>query len=386
MIEHEIVIVGAGPTGLTLAAELKRLGVDSLIVDKQAEDANASRGAVIHARTLEVLEPLGVTADLPREGVIVPTFRTRDRDRILASISFERLRTAYPFTLMCPQNVTEAVLRRRLTELGVTIERPREVSSIRPSEDFVELEIKKGQQLRTARTNWLVGCDGMHSIVRESSAIPFDGGKYEESFAQMAWPFPRTEVDLFFSKKGLVVVAPLPGGIFRIVATENRALSGDISDFQQIIDERGPVRPRARIHRIVWSSRFHLQHRVSRTFRKGRVLIAGDAAHVHSPAGGQGMNTGFQDAVSLAKALRQAVADQMTDSLDVWQNRRFVVARNVVSMTDRITRAATLSSSAARFFRNALINVAGRSNFVRNKLAERLAELDIKEDRQIAGH
>jgi 2-polyprenyl-6-methoxyphenol hydroxylase-like FAD-dependent oxidoreductase len=384
MIEHEIVIVGAGPTGLTLAAELKRLGVDSLIVDKQAEDANASRAAVIHARTLEVLEPLGVTADLLREGVIVPTFRIRDRDRILASISFDRLRTAYPFTLMCPQNVTEAVLRR-LTELGVTIERPREVSSIRPSEDFVELEIKKGLQLRTARTKWLVGCDGMHSIVRESSAIPFDGGAYDEAFAladvEMAWPFPRTEVDLFFSKKGLVVVAPLPGGIFRIVATENRALSGDISDFQQIIDERGPVRPRARIHRIVWSSRFHLQHRVSRTFRKGRVLIAGDAAHVHSPAGGQGMNTGIQDAVSLAKALRQAVADQMTDSLDAWQNRRFVVARNVVSMTDRITRAATLSSSTARFFRNALISVAGRSNFVRNKLAERLAELDIKEDR-----
>src|ERR1017187_9049225 len=157
--EQTIVIVGAGPTGLSLGAELKRRGVSSLILDRLEAGANTSRAAVVHARTLEVLEPLGVTPDLLQEGITVPTFRIRDRNRILASISFADLDTKYPFALMCPQNRTEAVLLRRLQALGGAVQRPCNVVTVRPGESDVEVQFKSGEDLKTVRTQWLVGCD-----------------------------------------------------------------------------------------------------------------------------------------------------------------------------------------------------------------------------------
>src|SRR5579863_5475629 len=179
--EHTIVIAGAGPTGLALGAELQRLGIPLLILDRLQVGANTSRAAVIHARTLEVLEPLQVTLELLREGVIVPIFRVRDRNRVLASISFAGLDTKYPFSLMCPQHRTEAILLRRLESLGGTVHRPCEVVAIRPGDNSVQVQFKSDEALQTVHTKWLVGCDGMHSVVREQASIPFLGGDYEES-------------------------------------------------------------------------------------------------------------------------------------------------------------------------------------------------------------
>jgi 2-polyprenyl-6-methoxyphenol hydroxylase-like FAD-dependent oxidoreductase len=197
-LEHTIVIVGAGPTGLALGAELKRLGISSLILDRLEAGANTSRAAVVHARTLEVLEPLGVTPELLQEGLIVPTFRVRDRSRILASISFAHLDTKYPFGLMCPQNRTEAILLRRLESLGGSVQRPCNVVAISPGANNVQVQFKSGEELKTVHTKWLVGCDGMHSVVRQQAAIPFIGGDYEESFVladvEMDWPLDREEL------------------------------------------------------------------------------------------------------------------------------------------------------------------------------------------------
>jgi 2-polyprenyl-6-methoxyphenol hydroxylase-like FAD-dependent oxidoreductase len=270
--EQTVVIVGAGPTGLALGAELKRLGISSLILDRLQAGANTSRAAVVHARTLEVLEPLGVTSELLQEGIVVPTFRMRDRNRILTSISFKDLDTKYPFALMCPQNRTEAVLLRRLQALGGAVQRPCNVVTVRPGESDVEVQFKSGEDLKTVRTQWLVGCDGMHSVVREQGAIPFIGGNYEESFVladvEMDWPLDRQEVSLFFSDKGLIVVAPLPGDQFRIVATMKEAPpEPSIADLQHIFEERGPENAAIAIHRIVWASGFHIEHRVAKENR-----------------------------------------------------------------------------------------------------------------------
>ena len=180
--EHTIVIVGAGPTGLALGAELQRLGISSLILDRQEAGDNASRAAVVHARTLEVLEELDVTPELLREGLIVPIFRVRDRNRVLSSISFKGLNTKYPFSLMCPQNRTEAILLRRLESLGGSVNRPCEVVAIRPGQDSVQIQFKSGGVLKTVHAKWVVGCDGIHSAVREQASIQFVGGNYEESF------------------------------------------------------------------------------------------------------------------------------------------------------------------------------------------------------------
>ena len=189
---------------------------------------------------------------------------------------------------MCPQNRTEAILLRRLQSLGGTVQRPCDVVAIHPGENDVQVQFKSGEELKSVHARWLVGCDGMHSLVREQAPIPFIGSDYEESFVladvEMDWPLDREEVSLFFSGKGLVVVAPLPGNHFRIVTTmKNAPPAPSSTDFQQILEERGPENAAIRIRRIVWASRFHIQHRVAKVLRQGRILLAGDAAHVHSP-------------------------------------------------------------------------------------------------------
>src|SRR5580692_5261082 len=181
-LEREVVVVGAGPTGLALGAELHRLGVSVLIVDRLAAGENTSRAAVVHARTLEVLEPVGATPELIRQGVAVQIFRIRNRDHVLATIDFKDLKTKYPFTLMCPQNRVEAILLERLRSFGGNVERPAEVIDILQRENYVEVRVKNASDERTMRAKWVAGCDGAHSVVREHAAIPFEGGAYDESF------------------------------------------------------------------------------------------------------------------------------------------------------------------------------------------------------------
>ena len=377
----DVAIVGAGPAGLALSAELRRLGVSAIVIlDKLAAGENTSRACVVHARTLEVLEPLEVVPELIRQGLIVPIFRMRDRGRILTTVSFKDLKTAYPFTLMCPQDRVEAILLQRLQSLGGAVQRPCDVAGISPGEDDVEVRWTSGEETRTVRAKWVVGCDGAHSVVREQASIPFDGGAYDESFlladVEMDWPLDRKEVNLFYSEDGLMVVAPLPDNHFRIVATVREAPAApSIADFESILKERGPENAVVSIRRMAWSSRFHIQHRVARVLRQGRILLAGDAAHVHSPAGGQGMNTGIQDAVSLASALTRTLHERDETILDKWQEDRLKIAHSVVDLTDRLTKVATISSPVLQALRNTAIELIGSLPFAQHAMAERLAEL-----------
>lgn len=192
--------------------------------------------------------------------------------------------------------------------------------------------------------------------MQQSPGIGFEGDTYPESFiladVEMDWPLGRDEVSLFFSEQGLVVVAPLPAGHFRIVATvEHASDTPSLADFATILKERGPEDETVRIQELVWSSRFRVSHRVATSFRRGNILRAGDAAHVHSPAGGQGMNTGIQDAVSLADTLAKVLRGDVESSLEEWEGKRRKRAEGVVKLTDRMTRAATTSSPMMKLLR-----------------------------------
>lgn len=387
-----VAIVGAGPTGLTLALTLAEAGIDFVLLDRQGEGANTSRAAVVHARTLEVLDDLdpAASAELIRRGTPVTRFRIRDGARPLATVTFEGLPTAHPYALMVPQDQTEAVLLNRLRALGGDVHRPYEVTAVTQDATGVTLATATGETLRAA---YAVGADGMHSTVREAAGIGFTGSAYEESFiladVTMDWtPGPR-EVSLTFGPSGPTVVAPLPGGRYRVVSTVDEApAEPDLPFVQALLDARAPGQ--ATVTGVVWSSRFRVHHRVADRYRAGRLLLAGDAAHVHSPAGGQGMNTGIQDGHALGRALASALSTSTGEALasglststgealDTYGATRRPVALRVIALTDRMTRVAATRNPAVRAVRNTLLLLLARVPALNRRLATELAELNYR--------
>jgi 2-polyprenyl-6-methoxyphenol hydroxylase-like FAD-dependent oxidoreductase len=376
MYDTDVLIIGAGPSGLTVATSLVKRGIATTIVDRLAAGANTTRAAVVNSRTLEVLEAVDVAERLVAEGIEAPRFTIRDRRRTLISVDFSVLPTEYPYSLMVSQEVTERLLLDRLTELGGTVIRPKVLTTVTQDADGATATFEDGDVIRA---RYIVGADGLHSIVREQAGIGFQGGSYAESFmladVRLSGEAPLDEVILFWATAGMTVVAPLPGGIFRIVAPVADAPEEPSAPFiQQILDTRGTGAGRTVVTDVIWGSRFRIHHRVADTYRAGRLLLSGDAAHVHSPAGGQGMNLGIQDGVALADALARVVAGEPDSVLDDYTEARRPIAQQVVEMTDRLTRLATLPR-AARPVRNALIGMAGRVPSVRRALAMRLSGL-----------
>jgi 2-polyprenyl-6-methoxyphenol hydroxylase-like FAD-dependent oxidoreductase len=381
MFDTDVLIVGAGPTGLTLAAALLANGIGVAIVDRQAEGANTSRAGVINARSLEVLEGLDVTRRLVKEGIQAPLFTIRDGKRVLISIDFSGLPTAYPYSLMLPQNDTERILLARVVELGGEVLRPKVLTSVTQDADGAIATFADGD---TLHASYVVGADGMHSTVREQTDITFEGDSYEESFVladvHMTGDTPTAEVILVWAKAGLTVIAPLPDGSFRIVAPlQDAPEEPSPALIQQLIDDRTDHLGDMTVTDVVWGSRFRVHHRVADAYRSGRILLAGDAAHVHSPAGGQGMNLGIQDAVALADALttvlRGGPDTAFNDrALDVYAETRRPIAQGVISLTDKLTRLAT-APTAVRPIRNTFIGLVGRIPAVQRTLAARLSGL-----------
>jgi 2-polyprenyl-6-methoxyphenol hydroxylase-like FAD-dependent oxidoreductase len=371
----DVLIVGAGPTGLTLAVALASSGLRIVVIDRQAEGANTSRAAVVHARTLEVLEPLGVTASLTARGLKAKRFALRDGDRVLMSISFDTLPTRYPYTLMLSQAETEAVLLQKLHELGGEVLRPRALAHLTQDDTCVTATLDDGSRLQA---RYVVGADGMHSTVREMAGIAFDGGTYGESFmladVRLNGGVPSEEVALYVSPAGMAVLAPLPDGLHRVVAVVDDAPEQpSAQDVESLLRARGPQANPTRVNQVVWGTRFRVHHRIARSYRRGKVLLAGDAAHVHSPAGGQGMNVGILDAVALAEALERAVAGDES-ALDAYGAQRRPIAQQVVALADRLTRVATVPPGW-RALRNLVVTALSKLPRVRRQLAWRLSGL-----------
>jgi 2-polyprenyl-6-methoxyphenol hydroxylase-like FAD-dependent oxidoreductase len=375
--ETEVLIVGAGPAGLTLAVTLAGDGIPFVLIDKLQARQTTSRAAAVHARTLEVLEKLGVTDTIVEAGRKIPQATLRDRDRVLLHIGFTEIQSRYRFILTLPQSETEAILTRRLEALGGRIERAREAVALTLDEDGITATLRDGGSVRA---RYAAGADGYHSLVRQASGIGFAPGTYPQSFVladvHMDWPLSSTEMQVFLAREGIALVAPFSDRRFRIVATADTAPeTPTLADVQHILDRRGPSAA-ARVRDVVWSSRFHIHHGVAARYRAGRAFLCGDAAHVHSPAGGQGMNIGIQDAVALGERLEAVIAGQQPDAwLDGYEAERRPVAQRIVSMTDRITRVGTLASPAGQFLRNLMLLAVDHLPAARARIASQMAEL-----------
>lgn len=371
--DTEVLIVGAGPTGLALAVTLKRAGIEALVVDRQACLQNTSRAAVLHAHTLETLDELGVTPRILSEGRPVSTFSLRDRDQTLMRLKFDGLPSPHACLLMLPQDRTEHILHDALRQAGGDVRWQTRYVGLDQTDSGVDVTLDTAAGIETLRARYVVGADGMQSRVREAAGVGFAGHTYAESFVladvDLDWTHGNGEVMLFFSVSGMLVVAPLPGGRFRMVATLDHApAEPGIEDMQALLDTRGPGTP-GKVTAVHWSSRFRLHHRVAEHYRAGRMLLVGDAAHVHSPAGGQGMNTGLVDAVLLGKMLAEVVSGRRTPAyLDGYEAQRRPAALEVLSLSARLTRAATLKSAPARALRNLGLRLVGRIPPLRRRI------------------
>ncbi|GFG66866.1 pentachlorophenol monooxygenase [Mycobacterium kubicae] len=376
MNDTEVLVVGAGPTGLTLTTALLARGVDAILVDKLPAGASTSRAAAVNARTLEVLEDLDVSWRLVKNGLIAPRFSMRQRASTLIPIDFSALPTKYPYTLMISQADTEQILAQRLSEMGGQAIRPKTVTALAEHAHGVTATFDDGQ---TLTADYIVGADGMHSTVREHAGIGFAGGEFAECFAladvRVTGAAPREEVILFYGRDGLTVLAPLPGGIYRIVAPAADAPREPTAEFaQHLLDTRGYGPGRTVVTELLWGSRFRIQHRVADRYRNGRLILAGDAAHVHSPAGGQGMNLGITDAIGLANALTDVLRGDSEAVLDAYGATQRARAQQVLTLTGRLTRISTLPRPL-RPIRNSALRVAAQIPAVRRQLAWRLSGL-----------
>ncbi|ABP53642.1 FAD-dependent monooxygenase [Salinispora tropica] len=385
MPHPQVLIVGAGPTGLVLAAQLNRLGVDIRIIDKHAAPLELTKSAALHARTLEHLRDLGVADGILAEGqrVDVLTLRTSHRDRL--SVDFRVLDdTAYPHIVDIPQYRTEQILIDHLTRHGVALHRSTTLAGLTPTDSGVTATLTTpdgGTETVTAR--WIVGCDGAHSRVRDLLGIDFDGSTYSDPWvlcdAVVDWPLPRNEMTFSSDGSGIYGVFPLPGRRrFRLAYTQTidatgRPVPPTLDDAQAALSRTGIP---ATIESTDQFWTFNLSRRQATTYRKGRLFLAGDAGHVHTPFGGQGLNLGMADAINLGWKLAAVIAGRApTALLDSYQAERHRIGRQVVTFTHLGAEAMLLRGDPRRHLRDIVLTGLQASAPARRLLAHRLSQL-----------
>jgi 2-polyprenyl-6-methoxyphenol hydroxylase-like FAD-dependent oxidoreductase len=386
-----VLVVGAGPVGLTMACELRRHGANCRIIDAEAGPTppEQSRAIGMHARTLEVFDAMGIAAPLVDRGRRVRALNAYQGGRHFArlDLDFSGLDTLFPFVLSLSQGETEQVLVDHLSRLGGSVEWRTQLDELKQDASGVEarLRTEAGDQ-NEIRVGWLIGCDGAHSVVRHQLGLPFEGASYDERFlladVRMALPLADDEGHLLLTPEDLLAVFPLPGSKrWRLIDATGETYNDDdplaIPDrFQKLLHKAGLSD--AEIEEVEWVSSFHISRRAADRLRVGRCFLAGDAAHIHSPVGGQGMNTGIQDAHDLAWKLALVIEGAAPKSLlDSYQAERHAVAESVLRDTDRATWVATLKNPFGRGIRNLLVRLLSRSTSVRRHLTRDLSELGV---------
>jgi 2-polyprenyl-6-methoxyphenol hydroxylase-like FAD-dependent oxidoreductase len=355
---QEVLIVGAGPSGLTAAVVLASHGVRARVVDPERGPTDQSRALVVQARTLELWRKLGLVETAIAGGKKVTGVIAYSNGRLLnggrSLIDFAKLgagQTPYPFLLVFEQSKTERLLLDRLTELGGAVDWGVQALAIHPHGDHVEVALRQHNSdgtttEETVTPRWVVGADGASSIVRHALGLGFDGGSYEQAFfladVAVTWPHTDDDLGLALTESGSFLFVPMPtdpgappryrvlGSLTPEMAAHERL---DITDVQRAIDQHSGVP--ATVSDAKWVSKYRLHHRMAERFSVGNVFLIGDAAHIHSPVGGQGMNTGIQDAYNLAWKLALVIRGHaQAPLLDSYATERMPVARALLNGTD----------------------------------------------------
>ena len=390
----EVLVVGAGPTGLTLAAELAAFGVRARLIDRGLDRVHESRALAIQPRTLEVLAGLGVTDELIAGGNRAVRLRMHVPGRVLAVPMFDLGLddTAYPFLLFVSQAETERVLGQHLAASGVAVERGVELVGLSNAADAATATLRhRDGREEVVSARYVAGCDGGHSSVRRLAGIRFEGSSYPQTFV-----LADTEADgvepgaahVFLSETGMLFFFPLgTPATWRLLAMRPPA-DPTPPDAPLVLYEVQALATTytggtVRLHDPVWMTNFRLHHRAATHYRAGPVFLAGDAAHVHSPAGAQGMNTGIQDAVNLGWKLALTLRG-VTDAalLDTYEAERAPIGRMVLRFTDRAFTIATSTKPVVRFARTrlgpAVIPLALKARTARAYAFRTVAQLDIR--------
>ena len=352
MIDTDVIVVGAGPTGLMLACELAMRGIGVRVLERRAGIPNITRAFAVHARTLELLDCRGMAEDLLPRGVRINEISPAPG----AVLDLGELPSRFPMLLIAPQSGTERVLEARAAALGVPISWGAEAVGLTQDADGATIELGDGTALRA---RYVVGCDGAHSIVRQLARIDFAGRQYETHILLADVHMSRPPEDAMFAKTneaGIVLVLPFGDGWFRAIAwdrlreqapLDEPVTESEIRDaFARIAGEDFGM------SEMRWSSGFLSERRQAERYRSDRVFLAGDAAHVHSPLGGQGMNTGIGDAVNLGWKLAEAVRGTAPAGLlDTYQAERHPVGTRVLQMTDAFNKLVLGTSAVRRALR-----------------------------------
>ncbi|MBY0278594.1 FAD-dependent monooxygenase [Candidatus Binatia bacterium] len=383
----DVLIVGAGPVGLTAALALTRNGVSCRIVDRNAARTDKSKALVLWSRTLELLDGLGGVERFLDAGMRAHGASLYGHGKRLVHASLDDVDSPYPFALMIPQSDTERLLEEWVESLGVRIERQVDLRTVAPDAGGVGATLvhPDGSE-ETVRTPWLIACDGAHSTVRHQLGLDFTGKAEPDDWILadvfVAGPIATDEISLYWHEHGVLAMFPMIGERFRMIADVGphpelaQPETPTLAQAQALLDERGPGG--LVLKDPVWLSGFRINERKLAHYRHGRVLFAGDAAHVHSPAGGQGMNTGVQDVCNLGWKLALVHAGRARDALlDTFDVERSEIGERVLRNAAAMTRVATLRSPLAQSLRNHLVPLIASLEFVQARFKATLTELAV---------
>jgi 2-polyprenyl-6-methoxyphenol hydroxylase-like FAD-dependent oxidoreductase len=383
-----VLIAGAGPVGLAMAADLARFGVSVRLVEKAPERTDKSKALVLWSRTLELMDRMDCTAPFLTTGKKITAVNVTAGKEPIAKITVDAVRTPHPYALLIPQCDTEELLGNFVTSLGVKIERDIELTDFVASADGVTSTLRHpdGTEERF-ESGWLIGSDGAHSTVRHKLGMEFSGETMPSSWVIADLhlsdvPDPE-EILIAWHAEGILAVFPISGSRYRVIADSGLTRAGvaaadpTMEEVQSILDKRGPGGITA--SDPIWLTRFTINERKVTNYRSGRVFVMGDAAHIHSPAGGQGMNTGMQDAFNLAWKLA-LVSRGLGDEealLGSYSSERSPIADDVLKGAGRITEVALMTGDFKQAIRNRITSFIFGLSPVKKKMADVLTELSI---------